>query len=175
MTTLPYIGSVINIANSFSQATRPKHVGQMSELIQQFRNSNYEHSVKGWQQYYNDKIGEDKIEIASHKIWDYVQRIKENLGSLTEEDVYEWTHDLIINKTFLGLDIQLSVLKMASNNKPYRLSTSEEESKGIDGFIDNEPVSIKPYSYKKTFQQGTENIEYKIVYYKNTKNGIVII
>ena len=37
MALLPYIGSVINLGNSFSQATRPKNVGQMSDLIQEYR------------------------------------------------------------------------------------------------------------------------------------------
>ena len=39
MALLPYIGSVINLGNSFSQATRPKNVGQMSDLIQEYRES----------------------------------------------------------------------------------------------------------------------------------------
>ena len=29
--TFSYVGSVINLGNSFSQATRPKNVGQMSD------------------------------------------------------------------------------------------------------------------------------------------------
>ena len=31
-----YVSSLINLANQYSQGTRPKVVGQMSELIQQF-------------------------------------------------------------------------------------------------------------------------------------------
>lgn len=175
MPLLPYIGSVINLGNSFSQATRPKHVGQMSDLIQSFRDSYYEQSVDGWESYYNDMIGSDKIEIASKKIYEYVQRIKANLEHLTEDDVYDWTRDLIINKTFDGLLIQLTVLELASDGKPWRLSTSSEESRGIDGFIDGVPKSIKPYSYKKTIQSGKETIPYDIIYYRNTKNGLVIV
>lgn len=173
---LPYIGSIINIANSFSQATRPKNVGQLSDLIQSFRDSDYEQSVDGWKSYYNDNVGIDKIEIASDKAWDYIQRIKENLDHLTKEDVYNWVEDLIINKTFDGLLIQITVLELASNGKPWRLSTSSEESKGIDGFIDGVPKSIKPYTYKKTIQSGKESIPYEIIYYRNSKkNGLVIV
>lgn len=173
---LPYIGSIINIANSFSQATRPKNVGQLSDLIQSFRDSDYEQSVNGWKSYYNDNVGIDKIEIASDKAWDYIQRIKENLDYLTKEDVYNWVEDLIINKTFDGLLIQITVLELASNGKPWRLSTSLEESKGIDGFIEDTPVSIKPYTYKKTIQSGKESIPYEIIYYRNSKkNGLIIV
>ena len=156
MTLLPYIGSVINLANSFSQATRPKNVGQLSEMIQIFRDSDCDHTIDGWEQFYDEKIGKCKIADASDKIWDYVQRIKGNLNSLTQEDVHEWTKELIISKTFSGLQLQLDILEMVSDNGNYRLANSEEEAKGIDGFVDGEPVSIKPYTYKKTIQSGKE-------------------
>lgn len=174
MTLLPYIGSVINLGNSFSQATRPRNVGQLSELIQTFRDSDVEHSIGGWERFYDEKIGKSKIDDASEKIWEYVQRIKENLNFLSKEDVYEWTRDLIIDKTFSGLQLQIDILKKVCDNDNYRLATSEEESKGIDGFVNGEPVSIKPNTYKKTIQSGKESIPYRIIYYKQTKNGLVI-
>lgn len=174
MTLLPYIGSVINLGNSFSQATRPKNVGQLSELIQIFRNHSQKHSIDEWEKFYDQRIGKSKIVEASDKIWDYVQRIKENLNSLTKEDVYLWTKDLIIDKTFSGLQLQLDILEMMCDNGNYRLASIEEESKGIDGFINEEPVSIKPHTYKKTIQSGKEYIPYRIIYYKQTKNGLVI-
>jgi len=175
MTLLSYIGSVINLGNSFSQATRPKNVGQLSDLIQIFRDSNCNHSLDEWEKFYDEKVGKDKIAEASDKIWEYTLRIKKNLNSLTKEDVYEWTKDLIIDKTFSGLQIQLDILEMMCNNNDYRLANSEEEAKGIDGFINGEPVSIKPHTYKKTIQSGKESIPYRIIYYKKTKNGLIVV
>jgi len=172
---LKYIGSVINLANSFSQATRPKNVGQLSDMIQNFRNVNCEHSVETWKNYYCENIGIEKIEKASAKNWEYIQYIKENLDKLTKEDVYSWTYDLIINKSFDGLQIQLDVLELSSGGKPFRLAKPEEESQGIDGYIENEPVSIKPKSYKKTIESGKENIPYRIIYYtKSEKQGLKV-
>ena len=174
MTLLPYIGSVINLANSFSQATRPRNVGQMSDLIQEYRESTQTPSVSGWEYFYDQKIGLDKIGDAVDKNWDYIQRIKENLNVLEKQDVFEWTKDLIINKTFSGLQLQLDILEIVSYNE-YRLSTPEEEAKGIDGFVDGEPVSIKPNTYKKTIEYGKEIIPYRIIYYKQTNKGLVIV
>lgn len=174
MSLLPYIGSVINLANSFSQATRPRNVGQMSDLIQKYRSSNLKLSVDGWKQFYDENIGLSKIDLAAGKIWDYTQRIHENLNNLTQDDVYIWTEDLIVNKTFAGLQLQLDILSMVSDNE-YRLATLQEEAKGIDGYVDGEPVSIKPHTYKKTIQSGKESIPYRILYYKQTKNGLVIV
>lgn len=176
MSILKYIGSVINLANSFSQATRPKNVGQMSELIQEFRNNCSSHTVNDWEEYYYKNYdGQNKIDEATDKIWKCFIAIKENLNQLTKDDVREWTHDLIINKTHSGLQIQLEVLKLSSNGKSYRLSTKEEETKGIDGFIDDEPVSIKPNTYRKTYNYGIEKIPYRIIYYTNGTKGIKIV
>lgn len=167
-----YIGSVINLANSFSQATRPKHVGQMSELIQQFRDKCDSHKVDDWEKFYD---GEDKINAASEKIWECVLAIKENLNELTKDDVRTWTKDLIINKTHSGLQIQLDVLKLCSDGQSYHLANVEEESKGIDGFIGDEPVSIKPNTYKKTINAGKEIIPYRVIYYTNGPKGVKIV
>ena len=174
MALLPYIGSVINLANSFSQATRAKHVGQMSDLIQEYREIAENPSVEGWESFYASKIGLEKIDIAADKIWEYVQRIRENLNSLNHDDVKNWTKDLVIDKTFAGLQIQLDILEMVSETGEFRLSTPDEESKGIDGYVDGEPVSIKPNTYKKTIQSGKESIPYRIIFYKNTKRGLVV-
>ena len=126
-----------------------------------------------WEDFYDKKIGLDKIEDAADKNWEYIQRIKENLNMLDKKDVFKWTHDLIMNKTFSGLQLQLEILEMVSYNE-YRLATPEEESKGIDGFVDGEPVSIKPNTYKKKIEYGKEAIPYRIIYYKQTKKGLVI-
>ena len=172
MALLKYIGSVINLANSFSQATRPKYVGQMSELIQQFRDECDSHEVDDWEKFYD---GDDKIDAAADKIWECVLDMKENLNELTKEDVRAWTKDLIINKTHSGLQIQLDVLKLCADGQSYRLANVEEEAKGIDGFIGDEPVSIKPNTYKKTINAGKETIPYRIIYYTNGSKGVKIV
>tara|TARA_B100000287_G_scaffold22377_1_gene22006 strand:+ start:7107 stop:7637 length:531 start_codon:yes stop_codon:yes gene_type:complete len=175
MTKLPYIGSVINLANSFSQATRPRNMGQCSDLIQEYRESTPNPSQDGWQSFYDEKQGLDKIDVAADKIWEYVLKIKKNLDELNRDDVYDWTKDLVIDKTFAGLQVQLDILEMVSETGDYRLATPDEESKGIDGVVDGQFVSIKPHTYKKTIEAGKETIDYPIIYYKNTKNGLVVL
>lgn len=144
----------------------------MSELIQQFRDECDSHEIDDWEKFYD---GEDKIAAAATKNWELILAIKENFSELTKEDVYAWTKDLIINKTHSGLQIQLDVLKLCADDKPYRLANKEEESKGIDGFIAEEPVSIKPNTYKKTINAGKESIPYRIIYYTNGKKGLKIV
>ena len=76
MTKLPYIGSVINLANSFSQATRPRNMGQCSDLIQEYRESTSNPSQDGWQSFYDEKQGLDKIDVAADKIWIMFRELK---------------------------------------------------------------------------------------------------
>ena len=65
-------------------------------------------------------------------------------------------------------------IEMVSETGEYRLATPDEESKGIDGVVDGKYVSIKPHTYKKTIEAGKETINYDIIYYKNTKKGLVV-
>lgn len=55
----------------------------------------------------------------------------------------------------------------------YRLAGPAEETAGIDGFIGDKPVSIKPTSYeiKKSL---SEIIEAPILFYEKLKDGIKI-
>ena len=57
--------------------------------------------------------------------------------------------------------------------KPYRLATPEEERRGIDGFIGDKPISIKPITYK--IKMGlNEIIDTPIIFYDKKKDGISI-
>jgi len=67
------------------------------------------------------------------------------------------------------------VLKLSADDQSYRLSNVEEEAKGIDGFIGDKPVSIKPNTYKKTINAGKETIPYHIIYYTNGSKGVKIV
>jgi len=64
--------------------------------------------------------------------------------------IKKWVEDLVLEKTFIGLRFQEAILKKVASikNTNYRLSEPKEESQGLDGFIGNEPVSIKPSTYK---------------------------
>lgn len=63
--------------------------------------------------------------------------------------------------------------KIKITNTTYKLSSPEEESKGIDGYIGELPISIKPESYKskKTL---SEKIDVKFIFYHKIKDGISI-
>lgn len=161
-----YSSQILNLANSNSQATRPKNVGQMSELIKQFRNSNPHGSLSDWETWYKSR-NLRKIKIAAEKISQMVENLKNAIKNITDELIEIWVEDLIIDKTYLGLNFQDSILEFLSQtfNITSKQSDPTEESQGIDGYLSEFPISIKPISYKQKIVSKQEKIEVEIIYY----------
>ena len=165
-----YVTTFINRANRWSQATRPQNVGQLSELIKEFPGR----TVEEWESWYCERYP-DTIKNATNKIARMIENIREALDKITYEMLEKWVKDLVIIKTFVGLHFQEAILKKGAEMKrtTYRLSTDEEESSGIDGFIGSVPVSIKPDTYKGE-QDLKDQIPVKLIYYKKLDDEIEI-
>jgi uncharacterized protein YukE len=165
-----YVAPLINLANQYAQGTRPKVVGQMSELIQEFDGK----TLEEWEDWYL-KRNPEAIKNATEKILQKLNEFKSTLEKIDRGTVEQWVKDLVIIKTFIGLRFQEAILKKGAEvtGTSYRLSEPNEESKGIDGYINNIPVSIKPYTYKAK-ELLPEHIEVKIIYYKKVGDGIEV-
>lgn len=165
-----YVSPLINLANRFAQGTRPKVVGQMSDLIQHFTGK----SISEWEKWYI-KQKPEAIKEATEKIFQKVKELRNSLDKIDRETVQKWVEDLVIVKTFMGLRFQEAILKKGAElkNANYRLSESDEESKGIDGYIGDAPVSIKPDTYKLK-DSLPERINIKIIYYRKIRGGIEV-
>ncbi len=131
-----YTTQLMNLANQNAQGTRPRVVGQLSELIQECPEKTYE----GWKQWYLKKHP-DAIENATEKIAEMVDNLKTAIMSVDKPMIQKWVEDLVLEKTFVGLRFQEAILKKVASTKKlgYRLALPSEESKGIDGFIGNTP------------------------------------
>lgn len=165
-----YTTQIINLANQNAQGTRPKVVGQLSDLIQEFTGK----TMPEWEEWYL-KGHPDAIRNATDKVVGMVENFKGVMNKIDEDMVLRWVHDLVIVKTFIGLKFQEAVLKKGAEKKgvSYRLANPSEESSGIDGYIGEIPVSIKPETYQVKMSL-REEISAKIVYYKKIKDGIEI-
>lgn len=165
-----YVAPLINLANQYAQGTRPRVVGQMSELIKEFEGK----TLSDWEKWYLEKKP-DAIKDATEKILQKLKELRNSLDRIDKEMVEKWVRDLVIVKTFAGLRFQEAILKKGSEIKGtnYRLAEPEEESKGIDGYIGNIPVSIKPHTYKVKVAL-PEHIDIKIIYYRKIDDGIEV-
>jgi len=96
-----YTSALINLANRYAQGTRPRVVGQMSDLIQEFSGK----TIEEWRRWY-EHGHPDAIEDATDKIWQMLCKLKNAMNQIEREMVRAWTEDLVIVQTFLGLRLQ---------------------------------------------------------------------
>lgn len=166
-----YTTQIINLVNSNAQGTRPDVVGQMSELIQEFNGK----SIDEWIEWYNERQP-DAIEKATEKIFNMAQQMKEAANLIDKEMIRNWVKDLVYTKTYCGLKFQEAIISFLAKQQGvnYRLANPEEEALGIDGFVGEQPVSIKPHTYDSKEQILPEHIDVPIVTYEKKKGYITI-
>ncbi|MFX1392641.1 MAG: MjaI family restriction endonuclease [Promethearchaeota archaeon] len=166
-----YTTQIINLANQNAQGTRPKVVGQMTELIKKCPKKTYD----SWKNWYLKNYPQE-IDIATDKIIKMVLKMKIAMEKIDRTMVREWVEDLVIDKTAKGLIIQEIILRTLAKKKgvKYRDATPEEESKNIDGFIGDQPVQIKATTYLSKKSSVREVITIPIIYYKKTEKYLTI-
>ena len=167
-----YTTQLMNLANQNAGATRPRSVGQLSELIQDYAKEVDSRNVESWRVWYLEKYP-DNIDQAVNKILRQIENLKKAIMLIDHDMVKSWVEDLMFEKTYLGNLFQEAILiKLSDELKlPYRSSSPVEESQGIDGFVGDVPYSIKPLTYK-TMTRLPETIDVKIIYYEKKKDGI---
>ena len=166
-----YTTQLLNLSNQNAQATRPAIVGQMTELIKECPSK----SFSDWKEWYIAKKPK-AIADSTAKIKHMVENLRQAMTLLDEALISAWVvEDLVLVKTFVGLKFQEAILKRIAESRrtSYRLATPHEESKGIDGYIGEMQVSIKPDTYKLKASL-PEAITIPIIYYAKTKEGIEI-
>lgn len=165
-----YATQIMNLANQNAQGTRPNVVGQMSELIQEFGSG----SMSEWAAWY--KTGHpDAIEIATDRVYRMIEMLKESIRTIDRTMVQRWVEELVVVKTYCGLKFQEAILRKIAEERhvEYRLASPEEETQGIDGFIGEQAVSIKPVTYRQ-MNELPEHIDVPIIYYDKKKSEIVV-
>ena len=165
-----YTRPLMNLANRHSQATRPKNVGQMTDLIQEFPGNTFEE----WAEWYQKKYP-DTIDKATDKIVAMLENHNEASLKIDRSTVRLWVKDLVLGKSFTGLKFQEAILKKLAEIRgcDYRLAEPHEESKGIDGYVGEEAYSVKPKS-SNPLPNLPVSIEVKTIFYEEKDNGSVV-
>jgi len=164
-----YTTQVINLVNQNAGGTRPKVVGQMSELIQKFPKQ----TLSEWIEWYNEQQPE-AIDKATDRIYEMFLAMQKAFTQVDKPMIRKWVEDLVYTKTFCGLKFQEAILKHIADELGvnYRLATIEEEAQNVDGYINEKPVQIKAITYK--LKNTAEVIDVPIIFYDKKKDGIVI-
>lgn len=166
-----YSTQIINLCASNAGATRPKKVGQMSELVGQSKARNQTE----WETWYLNRHPKT-VEQATDAIEDMLQKVIDSANRIRREDIRLWVQDLLLHKSFYGIYIQGPLLKKVSEalgESNYRLATPKEEASEIDGYIGQRAVQIKPESYR---QKGAlpSKAKHPIIYYRQKGKDIEV-
>jgi len=166
-----YTTYLLNPAINLSQSNRPEVVGQMSEIIEEFRTEYPDGTFQDWVEFYFEEYdGGRRLEEATQKAAPMVKKMKEAFEEVDEEMTHNYLRDLVLFKTYEGFDIQETILRKLGEiyEAELKQATAEDESKGIDGYLNGQPISIKPVTYKDNLQ---EDIDAPIVYYDENKTN----
>ncbi len=165
-----YATQFINLINSNAQGTRPNVVGQMSELIQEFDG----HTLDEWIKWYTER-NPNAVANATERIYATYEKMRDAFNAIDKQMIENWVEDLVYTKTFCGLKFQGAIIAAIAKElgKTWRLADIDEESKGIDGYIGDQPIQIKSDTYKLESRL-SETIDVPIVYYTKKKDGILI-
>ena len=166
-----YVSQVLNLCSSNSGATRPKNVGQMSEIVEESGARTHEE----WSRWYRDRHAE-RIDRAVDSIEQMLRNILSSAQQITREEIRQWVEDLILHKTFYGIRVQEAVLRETAPKvgaSGYRLATPDEEAKGIDGYLGERAVQIKPTTYRQKSAL-PERITVPVIYYQKKDGDIEV-
>lgn len=124
--------------------------------------------MKNWYLEQNPEAIDESVEIIEDKI----EEFKIVLDNITEDMIRAWVEELIFIKTPDGLNYEIAIMEKLANkyDVEYTNSTAKEESKNIDGYLNSQPVSVKPYSHKHSSASNIIDIDIPIIYYKITDN-----
>ena len=115
------------------------------------------------------------METAAQKVEAMVEKLVVAIEQIDRPIIERWVSDLVLVKTFVGLRFQAAILeKVAARiGASFRLANTDEEARGIDGFIGETPVSVKTDTCR-VMAALPENIEAKMIFYTVTKDGLRI-
>ena len=169
-----YTSQLINWANQNARGTRPKVVGQLSEMFPEYRSQTDNVSLDGWSKWY-DEHNPNAIEQATDKIMLHVANLKKAITLIDRDMVKSWVNDLVIAKTYNGLYVQEAILlKLAEQmGEPYRPASPQETARGINGYVGDTAYAVKPSSFK-SMDRLPEAVNVKMIFYTKSNTGLSV-
>ena len=145
-----YSKPILNIATQNSKATSVKIVGSMKEQFTEFLKGGGR-TLQEWEQFYEARDGKNKIQASADKLYAMLEKMPVDNSIFTEELALQYIEELVLNKTHYGMSGEFHSVVAAANyfETEYRFSTPEEESQGIDAWIGDKPVQVKPHDSVK--------------------------
>lgn len=172
-----YSTQILNMANQNAKSTSVKTVGSMKEMWMDMRKQGIRGTLDNWTTYYNSVRGEATLITAGKTL--YTMVVKMNLQNIITEDMcIDYVKEMVYNKTHMGMAGEEMAIEVVANylKRSYRFSTKEEEARGIDGWIENIPVQVKPNDSPKIphIPNGVDTQKVLFITYENKKMSCYI-
>lgn len=139
-----YSTQLMNIAAQNCKAFDKKSLGSCKELWLEMRSKGIRGTFENWVNFYSQTPGYKNIPVAAQKI--HTMLTKMQIGGIDLSMCEDYVKEVILNKTHMGMGGEEMAIEAVANffSKDFRFSTAEEESQGIDGWIDGKPAQVKP-------------------------------
>lgn len=148
----------------------------MKELWLEFSDTGVPDTLGNWEAFYANRWGTDGLDSATEKLYEMIQKM--GIPWIDETMCADYVDEVIYNKTHFGMGGESTAIAVAAEyfDLPYRFSNAEEESQGIDGWIGEHPVQVKPAdSYKKNHVfNGADTEETLVITYEKKKHTCYI-
>lgn len=163
-----YVQPLLNLANRYSHATRPGKLGvSTSEASEEFREQADNPAPSDWRAFLRDEYDMDEnIDEAVEAVAQKIDEFRAVLSDLDRDTIRRWVEELVYEKSLEGHAIERRVMLEVANryNANFEPNDGADESKGIDGYIDGQVVSVKPARYFDK-DELTETIEAPFIVY----------
>jgi len=139
-----YSTQLLNVAGQNCKAFDVKRVGSAKETWLEMRSKGIRGTFENWCAFYNSKPFAANLPAQAQKLYEMIQKMK--VGGITLEMCDDYIKEVIYNKTHMGMAGEEMAVEAAGQyyDLPVRFSTAEEEAQGIDGWIGEYPVQVKP-------------------------------
>ncbi len=159
-----YLYNHINVACTQRGATSWRKVGKLHAMHRDKKGGF--RTLGEWRNYYLKRYPGAIKEATSLIMEDFdMLEVSKMIRAMVQHYVEEFVENLLIDQTFRGLKIQEIILRKTTevfDKSGYTWSTDKEDGRGIDGYVGNIPVSIKPDSCNLKKASGVKLITYKI-------------
>jgi hypothetical protein len=173
-----WINTVFAAINRRLNVTKKSNIGSLDRLFKDYNPKTFADYEKTYFKLHKDKYKKailkyvESCETFSMDLFKATLPVKSSKN--VKKEATKYLYQLILPDSYHGFLIQKAIFHYIKDEfgLAYRESMDEEDSKSIDGFLDNVKVSVKSKNYPFSNQAGLHKKDVRIIYYEKFENGV---
>jgi hypothetical protein len=139
-----YSTQLLNVAGQNCKAFDVRQVGSAKETWLEMRQQGIPGTFENWCNFYNSKPFANNIPAQAQRLYEMIQKMQ--IGGISYDMCEDYIKEVIYNKTHMGMAGEEMAIQAVGSyySLPVRFSDAQEEAQGIDGWIGEIPVQVKP-------------------------------